>query len=244
MNTSTNVLLSWLLVVLVTTAWAAMYAYQGNPSRGVSTMKQSTPFAQRSQGQSIAVATHLDTLSPALIADLLYMREEEKLARDIYLAFAEQYGTNIFTNIARSEQKHMDSVSTLLASYDITDPVWDNAVWVFTDPTLQTLYDNLLVQGTTSLTDALQAGITIEIQDIADLEEALTGVDPQSDIARVYTHLKNASQWHLDAFTRVLERGTKTWPQWGRMRQGNSETPTSQTKNRQWGAGTMQWKKW
>jgi hypothetical protein len=44
------------------------------------------------------------TLSPEEAAGLAYMREEEKLAHDVYLALYEQWGSTIFRSIASSEQ--------------------------------------------------------------------------------------------------------------------------------------------
>lgn len=49
------------------------------------------------------------------------MREEEKLARDVYLTFGEKWGLTLFTNIAKSEQTHTDAVKTLLDRYEIKD---------------------------------------------------------------------------------------------------------------------------
>ncbi len=52
----------------------------------------------------IFVATNSDT------AGLLYMREEEKLARDVYDYLYEKWNAIIFDNISNSEQIHMDRV--------------------------------------------------------------------------------------------------------------------------------------
>lgn len=165
-----------------------------------------TPYTRWVEGSTVSRAAHVDTLTPKQIADLQYMREEEKLARDLYSTFATHYLQPVFSNIAASEQKHMDTLDRLLDTYQIPDPVWDNPVWVFTDNGLQQRYNDLLSQWTTSLQDALMVSIMVETQDIADLEEALAEVPPETDIARVYTHLLNASKRHFDAFTRVLDR--------------------------------------
>ncbi len=62
-------------------------------------------------------------LSQEEIDDLVYLREEEKLARDVYLHLYNTWGQWIFENIAASEQQHMDAVKTLLDRYGIHDPV-------------------------------------------------------------------------------------------------------------------------
>ena len=53
-------------------------------------------------------------LSDIEVEGLLYMREEEKLARDVYLTLYDQWNINIFKNIAASEQTHTDAVKILL----------------------------------------------------------------------------------------------------------------------------------
>ena len=45
-------------------------------------------------------------LSAKEASDLIFLREEEKLARDVYLALYDAWGTPIFLNISSSEQKH------------------------------------------------------------------------------------------------------------------------------------------
>jgi hypothetical protein len=50
-------------------------------------------------------------------------------------------GVNIFTNISSSEQTHMESVLLLLNKYSLTVTVGSNAVGVFSNATLQNLYN-------------------------------------------------------------------------------------------------------
>jgi hypothetical protein len=92
-----------------------------------------------------------ETLSDAEIDTLMYMREEEKMARDLYIRFNEVYGTTVrvFGNISLSEQKHMDAVKGLLDAYGLPDPVKDDAVGVFTNPVLAAQFTELLDQGDT-----------------------------------------------------------------------------------------------
>ena len=63
---------------------------------------------------------------------LTYMREEEKLARDVYIFLYDKWGSQIFNNISVSEQTHMDAIKTLLDRYGIPDPVADKGPGVFT----------------------------------------------------------------------------------------------------------------
>jgi hypothetical protein len=75
------------------------------------------------------------------------MREEEKLARDVYTMLGNIWGTKIFSNIASSEQTHTDAVKVLLARYAITDPVVNDTIGVFTSKTMQDLYNTMTAQG-------------------------------------------------------------------------------------------------
>ena len=146
-------------------------------------------------------------LSEAEIEDLLFMREEEKLARDVYLTLYDQWGLPLFQNIAGSEQAHTDAIKALLDRYGVDDPVGANEVGVFTNSELQGLYDELIDLGGQSMGDALLVGIAIEEIDILDLLEALAHTD-NADIIRVYENLLSGSENHLRAFVSTLERQT------------------------------------
>lgn len=136
-------------------------------------------------------------------AGLVYMREEEKLAHDVYTTLYEQWGLPIFDNIADSEERHEERVETLLDRYQIPDPADDNAIGVFTDPNLQQLYDTLVFQASQSPTDALQVGVLIEETDIVDLQERIAQTD-NADIQQVYGQLLSGSNNHLIAFNSNL----------------------------------------
>jgi hypothetical protein len=136
---------------------------------------------------------------------LTYMRKEEKLARDVYLALYDIYGVRVFKNIAASEQRHTNSVKTLLDRYGVADPVADNAPGVFTNPDLQALYNKLVQDGQVSLTEAYKVGVLVEKTDIVDLEEAIAAAT-HADIDRVYTNLLRGSENHLAAFESNLAR--------------------------------------
>ncbi|NWG35799.1 MAG: DUF2202 domain-containing protein [Chloroflexi bacterium] len=144
-------------------------------------------------------------LSAEETASLLFMREEEKLARDVYNALYAIWGQPTFQNIAASEQMHMDEVKLLLDRYGLTDPVL--APGQFTDPNLQALYDQLTAQGSISLADALKVGAAIEEIDILDLQTRLAQTD-NADIQWVYNNLMNGSYHHLNAFTGALLQTT------------------------------------
>jgi hypothetical protein len=136
---------------------------------------------------------------------LNYMREEEKLARDIYLLSFDLWGLRIFENIPMSEQRHMDAVKSLLDKYGLQDPAGGNGLGEFTNPELQALYDDLAAMVAVSVVDALNVGVLIEEKDIADLKDGISTAK-HTDIKNVYTNLLEASYHHLDAFNYNLSR--------------------------------------
>jgi hypothetical protein len=140
------------------------------------------------------------TLTDKEIEHITYIREEEKLARDVYLTLYEVYEASIFANISESEQRHMDAIKRLIDKYGPEDPVEDDTVGKFTNPVFAGLYTELVGKGEVSYCDALQVGIDIEVLDIEDIEIALNDVMAR-DVTRVLNNLLNGSYNHLNAFT-------------------------------------------
>lgn len=148
-----------------------------------------------------------EALSADEILSLKWMREEEKLAYDVYTTLYNKWNVNIFSNIASSEQTHTNAVLTLLTKYELTDPVGNNAVGVFSDSTLQNLYMQLVAQGSTSVAEGFKVGATIEDLDIFDLNNWSTKVDNQ-DIKFVYQNLTKGSRNHMRSFySQIISSG-------------------------------------
>ena len=137
--------------------------------------------------------------------DLVFMREEEKLARDVYLTLYEEWELSIFRRIARAERQHMALTRVILDKYGVEDPVGDSGLGVFADAGLQALYEQLTASGRASVEGALLVGAAIEDLDISDLRRALERANNQ-DLAMLYQNLMKGSRNHLRAFTRALER--------------------------------------
>lgn len=144
-----------------------------------------------------------EPLSIEEINSLGFMREEEKLARDVYTFLYTKWGSNIFTNISASEQTHTDAVLLLLNKYNLTDPVNSNPPGVFSNSLLQQLYNQLTMQGNTA-TQSYITGATIEDLDLFDLKNALLTTDNQ-DIRLVYEMLAKGSRNHLRSFYRNIQ---------------------------------------
>lgn len=144
-----------------------------------------------------------DNITDAEIELLNFMREEEKLARDVYIFLYDQYGVAVFNNIARSEQQHMGGLLCLLDYYELDDPASDE-YGVFNNDDLQALYNSLIDLGQNSLEDALTVGATIEDVDIQDLLESLELTDNPA-IITVLENLTCGSRNHLRAFVGLLD---------------------------------------
>jgi hypothetical protein len=141
-------------------------------------------------------------LTSAESSSILFMKQEEKVARDVYQVLYAKWEHVTFGNIAVSEQRHMDAVDGLIARYQLTDTTPKEA-GKFTYPELQALYDELIALGSQSLTDALAVGVLIEQTDIADLKAALQ-ITREKPIRNVFSNLMDGSYNHLAAFTRAL----------------------------------------
>lgn len=152
------------------------------------------------------VQTSAVELSVEEIEALLYMREEEKLAHDVYVALYDRWGLPIFQNISQSELSHTNSIKNLLDRYGLTDPA-SSELGIFTNPDLQALYIELVARGEQSLAEALKTGAAIEEIDILDLEKDLSQIN-QADIRQVFQNLLQGSQSHLRAFATNLSNQT------------------------------------
>lgn len=142
--------------------------------------------------------------------DLVFLREEEKLARDVYLRLYDQWKLRVFDNIATSEQTHMDAVKVRLDALGAPDPVKDDSVGVFTNEELAHLYSELVEKGLTSKVAALEVGATIEDLDILDIEEMKHRTNDEA-VLRTYGSLQCGSGNHLRAFVGLLEANGQTY---------------------------------
>jgi hypothetical protein len=141
-------------------------------------------------------------------ADLLYMREEEKLSRDIYNYLDELWGTAIFAKIALSEQHHMDAIKRMIDKHKMTDidpVIIQPEEGFFVNEEIQKLYDDLAEKGLNSEIAALEVGVEVENINIAILNEFL---DPDrldnQDIINVYQNILQGSKYHLSSFESLL----------------------------------------
>lgn len=188
------IILSCSLIIL-----AFSYGCSASPS-------DANPAADTGSSAALEKTAAVAELTADEITGLIHMREEEKLARDVYSTMYKKWNLRVFNNIMQSEQSHMDALLVLLKRYSIPDPVGNNPIGKFTDTKLQDLYNKLVESGNASAAAAVKIGVDIENLDIADLQEQIDKVVKSADVKRVYSNLKNASYNHLAAFTSQLKR--------------------------------------
>jgi hypothetical protein len=174
-------------------------------ARKLSALLAAALFATGVSGFGTAhAASVVPILSVDEAADLTFMREEEKLARDTYLVLNDTWKMTVFANIAGSEQSHMDALLKLLKKYGLPDPAARTLIGEFTNPELQALYDALIAKGLRSDLDALLVGGIIEETDMHDIQAAVER-SQRTDIDAVYESLLCGSRNHLRGFaTNIL----------------------------------------
>jgi hypothetical protein len=204
------------LAVLAVAAAAFVIGCGGGSDDATTMLPNATAQGTRSTPAEEAT---LAAIAPAALSveeatDLAFMREEEKLARDVYAAMYSLWQHTIFQNIGASEQVHTDAVKALLTRYALPDPAATTLPGQFSDPMLQSLYDSLLAGGQASLIDALLVGAEIEDVDIRDLR-AIQATVENADILLVIENLLKGSRNHLRAFhDNLLRQGVSYTPQY------------------------------
>ena len=154
------------------------------------------------------------------------MGNEERLAYDVYNALDGQYPTiKQFKNIATNgEYPHITAVQALIQKYKLSDDVnftnidlpalgymntaiEDMQAGTYDISAIQELYDNLVLQGSTSETEALKVGCIIEVVDIIDLDHDIKLAEDANatDIVTVFNFLRNGSYNHYWAFDGALK---------------------------------------
>ncbi len=151
-----------------------------------------------------------EPLEDAEKARILFIREEEKLAYDVYQTMYDKYGVKIFQNIPNSELSHMEAMLTIIKKYNLTDPMETNSRGVYANPVLQSLYTQLVSQGRVSLLAAYQVGATIEDLDISDLNSSLAVTNNQ-DVRLVYDFLNKGSRNHMRSFYKNIKNWNGTY---------------------------------
>lgn len=153
----------------------------------------------------------LANLAPVMVAGenltsdelslLLKMKDEEKLAKDVYAVLYPKWQSPVFSRIGDAESNHLDAVIRLLTFYSKDASVGQPGEFASTE--YKNLYDKLIARGSVNLTEAFKVGALIEEMDIKDLEDALQIVT-NANVKIVFENLQKGSRNHLRAFNRQL----------------------------------------
>jgi len=149
---------------------------------------------------------------------LSYMWHEEKLAYDVYKVLGDMHDVRQMSNITKSEIKHMESVRSVIETYnlDITNLSDEEAGYSeevllsmplgeYSVEKIQNLYDILYDKGKNSPQDALEVACMVEVTDIDDLANFLEDEELPQDIKDSFTNLIEGSYKHYWAFDNGLK---------------------------------------
>jgi hypothetical protein len=196
----------WILG-LVLIAATPVWAQQG---RGRGPAQRLTGSDDRGICLAAINSTPKQALISAEAAGIIYMREEEKLAHDVYAKLYSKWRLPDFGNIAQGEEQHFGVMKLLLDRYELQDPAAGRQSGKFQNEGIQELYDSLTAEGDKSSNAALNAGATIEDLDTRDLARAAEATD-NNDLKLVYQNLRQASENHMRTFVRQLNAAGETY---------------------------------
>ena len=171
-----------------------------------------TAFAE---SDDIGASGALSESSFALEEMLDYAMEDEFLALEEYEAIIEKFEVNRpFSNIMRAEETHIKLLEPLFQEYNIQIPSenWETKVVI-----------------PESLEEAYEIGVEAEVKNI-EMYERFLEQDLPDDVRLTFERLKTASEHHLEAFERQVDRGSSTVGTWDRgnwRANGNPEKPSS-----------------
>jgi len=217
------------------------YVYSKTGTTQYTSPQQTSPHTHQQHQPPTYDPANLPKLTQQEINDLIFLREEEKLARDVYLKMYDLYKHRVFANISRSEERHTEAVKRVLQMYNIPDPVDRDVRGVFKNPELQKMYNDLVAQGSKSLVDAFKVGALIEEWDIADLEEKKKHTN-NPILLRLYNNLERGSENHLRAFMMNLRRmGADYQPKYLSIEKFNEILSKNPFKGKGRGRGHQHW---
>ena len=193
-----------ILVIIVVVGGVAYYMHSSHKTPATTTVATTSSTSATTSSTTQQATTSSSKLSPTEVEAIKYMAEEEKLAYDVYTKLASMYpNIQIFSNIAKSEQTHINAVLSLAKKYGI--PITLGPPGKFNNTHIQELYNKLIAEGSKGLEQALKVGALVEETDIKDLQEWLSKVNHE-DIKQVFECLMMGSRNHLRAFTSTLEK--------------------------------------
>jgi len=130
---------------------------------------------------------------------LMYLHDQEKLARDINRTFYYTWGKPIFASIAESEQRHMNVLRAILDYYYLSALVETDEVGVFGAHHHTEAFTDLVNQGEVSLTEAYRAVGYLEEWDIREIRGSIEFTQDQA-LIDTFSNLLAGARNHLRVF--------------------------------------------
>jgi len=129
------------------------------------------------------------------------VREDEKVARDLYFSFFGTFGLKPFENIGKAEDNHIKATEKLFDYYEIDYPALSEN-GKFENAIRQKLFDSLLLKGTPEL-EAFKVMAMLEESNIVEYGEVLKTI-ANPNIKIVIENLARASANHFKAAIRQI----------------------------------------
>lgn len=156
------------------------------------------------------VLTVTDSLSADEIEFQFALREDEKMARDLYTVFAAKYSTAPqIDRIAAAENSHIACVEAVLDYYEISYPAMTAAAGLFEDAKRQAIYNELADKSGTLL-EVYATMAAVEEESVSAYKSVQSEITNEN-IALVITNMIKASSNHLKAAVCQIIAGGGTY---------------------------------
>lgn len=221
-----------IFVVLAITVVA--YLIETNDQKVLNVEESGVTSLNQEQLKKIVENNNIGVLSDTERRNIMFILEEEKMARDLYFEFSKKYENKVFNNMYQGEQSHMKAMQKLVSRYNLEDPTAKRDVGEFHNRQIQKMHGELLEQGNKNFVEALKVGAEVEERDIDDIQDNIKNTS-KADILFVYENLKRSSKNHLRAFIKKLnQEGEEYKPKYLEQAEFNSITSSGFESGKWW----------
>jgi hypothetical protein len=181
----------------------AMTGCMGNGGYGQQSINRGTSTAATAP---VYNNTNSVNSNSAIQSSLAYMYDEERLAKEVYLAIYQRQPVSQLSKIAsKAEGRHIDAVKDLAQRYGVATPY--QQAGRYQNSHIQSLYNKLYAKGIRSRKDALEVGCIVEVVDVDDLNNYISEAQRANaqDVVQTYNFLLKGSYNHYWAFDKGLK---------------------------------------
>jgi hypothetical protein len=144
-------------------------------------------------------------LSVEAMEGLIFLRNGERLARDVARALMDYYGSHPFFGQSEAERSHGEAIGQLMTRYALYDSVSTQLPGEFSDPYWQSEYDFYLSQAELGYIDALLVSVEIQEAALVDLRYWNSLSETDYVVVEVIRALLLATRNHLRLLNNELE---------------------------------------